>query len=65
MPLFLGVCRNKDDGRNDTNGNDCDKYDLSNCGIHDDDDFKADDMCCVCGGGDISISNHSYFHFSY
>ena len=21
------------------------------CGQHDDDDFKAKDMCCTCGGG--------------
>ena len=36
----------------------CDDYDSdpSSCGNYDDTDFTANDMCCACGGGDITTS---------
>ena len=28
-----------------------DYFDIDDCGKHDNDDFKAKEMCCICGGG--------------
>ena len=30
-----------------------------NCGSYDDDDFKANDMCCACGGGGRARAQYS------
>jgi hypothetical protein len=55
--LFVGanaLCNNTDFfSSGDIGGDLCDWYETysSSCGIYDDDDFWASDMCCVCGGG--------------
>ena len=44
-------CANTDNGKTDQYGDSCNQYILGMCGHWDDDDFKANDMCCNCGGG--------------
>ena len=46
-------CLNTDNGARDKWGNGCYYYDYkSDCGgRYDNDDFKSDLVCCVCGGG--------------
>jgi hypothetical protein len=49
-------CSDSDNGASDLYGSGCDwytKHDLNgnHCGHHDDRDFKANAMCCRCGGG--------------
>ena len=47
-------CLNTDNGAEGSNGKGCGNYYYqhdSDCGAHDDDDFKATKMCCGCGGG--------------
>ena len=47
------ACTDTDNGATDSWGENCDIYTdwPDYCGIDDDDDFFALDMCCVCGGG--------------
>ena len=51
--LLLDVCVNSDNGKTDEDGDGCSYYDSSmgECGEYDDDDFKAKELCCSCGGG--------------
>ena len=54
---ILVPCKDTDAGRSDNSGDSCNnaftgiRYDSSMCGRYDDDDFKSNLMCCVCGGG--------------
>lgn len=51
------VCKDADGGATDADRFDCEWYTTKgdehgkDCGLHDDDDFKANKMCCRCGGG--------------
>jgi hypothetical protein len=47
------TCMDTDQNSNgDVDGDKCDKYQPTWCtGAWDDDDFKAQEMCCVCDGG--------------
>ena len=49
---FKEVCQDSDDGNKDEYGDDCTTYNKypKGCGIHDDDDFFANSMCCACKG---------------
>ncbi len=51
-----GGCSDTDNGAVDTYGDGCAGYTQypSWCGGYDDDDFNSGDMCCACGGGDIT-----------
>ena len=50
--LFLErKCRDLDLGALDVGEFGCAAYRASWCGQYDDSDFKAHEMCCVCGGG--------------
>ena len=56
--VFAGSCVDRDNGITDKQGETCKWYTDSVprvgellCGIADDDDFKAKEACCVCGGG--------------
>ena len=54
-------CLNTDNGVQDNNDYDyedygkngtcLDYYDINDCGRYDNENFKAKEMCCVCGGG--------------
>ncbi|CAK0827702.1 unnamed protein product [Prorocentrum cordatum] len=51
---FAGGCADSNEETQlDKNGNDCSVYAAvpSFCGMADDDDFQAADLCCACGGG--------------
>jgi len=51
---FAGGCADSNEETQlDKNGNDCSVYTAvpSFCGVADDDDFQAADVCCACGGG--------------
>jgi len=50
------VCKDTANGATDKEDGDCDWYlrhsdHRDQCGNLDDDDFKANDVCCACGGG--------------
>ena len=47
-------CSNTDNGNADASGSSetCSTYTLSRCGKYDDDDFKSNEMCCICNGGE-------------
>ena len=52
------VCFDTDGGAEDTYGDTCADYSINWCpssqetyNTYDDDDFSADIMCCICGGG--------------
>merc|ERR1719336_1501980 len=45
-------CRNTDGDAQDSDGDKCSNYRKDWCGNHDDADFKSEEMCCVCGGGE-------------
>ena len=48
----LGKCGNTNRNATDKNGNGCGTYTrAANCGMHDDEDFDSNKMCCNCGGG--------------
>ena len=51
---WVGSCRNTDGGATDSYGDSCAAYKgyTGWCGLYDDDDFTANSMCCVCGGGE-------------
>ena len=48
-------CVDSANGKTDRDGDGCTYYDanLEECGYYDDDDFKANDLCCSCGGGKV------------
>ena len=50
------VCVDTDNGAVDPYGDDCAAYNdyPGWCGNYDDDDFMSMDMCCICGGGEIT-----------
>jgi len=55
-------CLNTDNGAEDSAGDGCEEYEdeggkdeEGDCGAHDDDDFEANKMCCVCGGGATKV----------
>lgn len=52
-PTMAVPCEDTANGATDSWGDDCAWYDdhPTGCGQYDDDDFTANDMCCVCGGG--------------
>jgi len=47
------ACEDTNSGAKDPYGDDCTGYaaNVGWCGKYDDDDFKSNQMCCVCGGG--------------
>ena len=51
--ISAGQCVDTDNGILDDEGKGCIGYNVYpfSCGKHDDDDFVAREMCCVCGGG--------------
>ncbi len=66
IPLFSKIlnntfsdgCIDTDAGATDLSGDSCKQYKSSWCGgKYDDEDFKSQTMCCVCGGG-----NKGNFH---
>jgi len=66
---FGGGCSDSNgETRLDKNGNDCTVYALApeGCGSADDDDFRAAEHCCACGGGhgDVKSSLECYDHFT-
>jgi len=46
-------CVDSDKGSTDDGGDTCEYYkeDVDACGLYDDEDFTANNMCCACGGG--------------
>ena len=51
-----GACIDTDDGKIDKSNGGCWWYYRSpeaSCGKHDDSDFKANSLCCACGGGKL------------
>jgi len=48
------TCSDTDDYAKDSNSMGCSWYNYhsASCGKFDDDNFRADQMCCACGGGD-------------
>merc|ERR1711879_120649 len=47
-------CSNSDNGKTDRAGRGCTSYNAQgfiDCGRYDTSDFKAAEMCCICGGG--------------
>ena len=50
------VCLDTDNGAVDPYGDDCAAYNNSPgwCGNFDDDDFISNEMCCICGGGEMT-----------
>ena len=53
--FWLDVCKDTANGATDKEDGDCDWYlrhsdHRDQCGNLDDDDFKANDVCCACGG---------------
>ena len=51
---ILGVCLDMDKDMMDSRGNKCSNYKPSDCGNYDENDFKSGNLCCSCGGGNIS-----------
>ena len=49
----LGECFNIDVNKTGSNGYGCNGYETSDCGQHDDEDFKSNELCCICGGGEF------------
>jgi len=49
-------CINTDNDATDSDGESCSDYTNTYCGISDDSDFKSNDMCCVCNGGQTTLS---------
>ena len=49
-----GLCTDTADGKNGKFGTNCAHYREfpSQCGDHDEVDFKAASVCCACGGGE-------------
>ena len=42
----------------DTRGQDCDAYtNGQDCGLYDHPEFRADALCCNCGGGTRTVNN--------
>ena len=57
--ILTGTCTNTDNGAKDSFGDGCNWYADSKdqCGSADDNDFKANAMCCACGGGKSGAGN--------
>ena len=57
-PPFM--CSDADMGATDGFGNSCSDYYGHDawCGLYDDDDFTASEVCCECGGGDRGGTGH-------
>ena len=55
MPLPESICEDEDNGIVDSFGDGCDYYydekQATFCGAFDTETFKANEMCCGCGGG--------------
>lgn len=45
---FIGRCIDTDNGKKDKDDYSCKDYKQKWCGKADDDDFKSNDMCCIC-----------------
>lgn len=63
--LLQAKCADTNGNAIDKDGYDCDRYrvrtinDPKMCGKYDDQDFKAKEMCCICGGGRFgNIKSH-------
>lgn len=58
------VCLDSEGDARDNAGDACSWYGINqrSCGIFDDDDFKANEQCCACGGGVVkdNIQFHTY-----
>ena len=52
LHFWPDFCKDTANGATDAEDDDCDWYHKyqDNCGDYDDDDFKAKDVCCACGG---------------
>ena len=49
---LLDECVDSSNGATDVDDTGCDTYVVASwCGGYDDDDFSANEMCCLCGGG--------------
>ena len=56
------ACRNTDDGHVSKYGNSCNKYKKNWCGGDGDtNDFQANSMCCICGGGTTGKLDVKYY----
>ena len=50
--IFIEVCCDSDKGILGVDRTTCPHHsNASYCGWYDDEDFKAEDFCCICGGG--------------
>ena len=57
MLVLIGRCRDNDVNKMDIDGDSCSAYTGSaGCGLYDDEDFKSNDTCCICGGGKIGLN---------
>ena len=55
--MLIGRCRDNDVIKKDIDGDACSAYTSPvGCGKYDDDDFKSNDICCICGAGKIGIN---------
>ena len=56
LSFTLEWCVNTDQGATNTMGFGCEYYEglgYLYCGVHDNGDFTASEMCCDCGGGTV------------
>ena len=60
LGMLLQQRVNTDNGARDSGGDDCTWYTeySTSCGLFDDDDFIAAEMCAGCGGGVLEIEAH-------
>ena len=63
--MLIGPCKDLDNGKTDSLQEDCSYYTeyKEDCGQDDDVDFKANELCCACGGGGMRITFHIQKHF--
>ena len=47
----LGKCHDTNGDKTGKDGRKCSSYDVSDCGTNDNDEFKSNETCCICGGG--------------
>ena len=50
---------NTNGNKTDVDGFGCDWYvTFNSCGKYDDEDFKSQEMCCMCGGGENQVGHY-------
>ena len=57
----MDKCFDTNDEKTGRDGRGCSDYDVSDCGTQDDDGFKSNETCCICGGGRTGITLHDAF----